>query len=395
MAKKSKAKKVNLPAAPEAPIYPDLTLGMLRDFGLPDTLAKPLFTAVTAMRGGKSLREANFVAWLVKVNLPHAHLKMIDAAGNVHFTVPTLSGEPSKTIFAAHTDTVQHTGGSNKAVFDGQYIRAVDQPLGADDGAGVALLCYMMASGVPGRYIFTRQEETGGIGAQFIADTMTNLLKKYDRAICFDRAGNDEIITVQGGTRCASSDFAEALSVALQDQNLLYVESKHGVYTDCKEWIGHVPECVNLSVGYKSQHGAKEHLDLQHFIELALAVIKLDWESLPTHRSLAKLDMSYVRLNFEDVKGSTKSKAKGYATIANQRVSALEDAIFDFYWGKQGDLRNMLVNRLAVVYGIDYEDANKHVSMTKLKEHQVDAIDYNMLDSDILDYLLQFTAVPV
>ena len=98
------------------------------------------------------------------------------------------------------------------------------------------------------------------------------------------RAGTEEIVTVQGGQRCASSEFAEALSVAFQDEGMLYAESVNGVYTDCKEWADLVVECCNLSVGYAKQHGPNETLDLEHLRTLAAAVINIEWENLPTVR---------------------------------------------------------------------------------------------------------------
>ena len=174
---KSKAKTVAAqPAASPAPapkkivrpVLPELKYEDLTSYGMPEELATPLYQAVTTMRGGESVAEANFVAWLLTYCTQFASLRMVDAAGNVHFTIPTPQGKDSKTLFVAHTDTVHYTGGKNKVGFDGAMLHGVDEPLGADDGAGIAILCFMMSKGVPGRYIFTRQEESGGVGAKFI-----------------------------------------------------------------------------------------------------------------------------------------------------------------------------------------------------------------------------------
>ena len=142
---KSKAKAVTAqPAASSAPApekiarpaLPELKYEDLTSYGMPEELATPLYQAVTTMRGGESVAEANFVAWLLTYCTQFAKLRMVDAAGNVHFTIPTPQGKDAKTLFVAHTDTVHYTGGKNKVGFDGAMLHGVDEPLGADDGAG-------------------------------------------------------------------------------------------------------------------------------------------------------------------------------------------------------------------------------------------------------------------
>ena len=238
------------------------------------TLHVPLFRALSVMRPSGSKEEAQFRAWLATTS---PDLERIDEAGNLHFKI----GE-SETIFAAHTDTCHHKGGLNTYTIEGGFIRANEDCLGADDGAGIAILCHMMSHRIPGRYIFTTGEEVGGLGARYLEENFD--FTPYKRSICFDRAGTSEIITVQGGERLASSEFAEALSVAFQEQDLLYVESENGVFTDNALWGDKVAESVNLSAGYFAQHGPNEFLDLTHLEALAAAVIKIDWEALPTCR---------------------------------------------------------------------------------------------------------------
>lgn len=241
------------------------------------TLREPLARVLSVKRMSGSAEEAEFRVWLVKRYVDS--LKMVDEAGNLWFEIGK-----SRTLFAAHCDSVHHTTGANKFTVEDGVIHAKEECLGADDGAGVAILCHMLSSKVPGTYVFTTQEEVGGVGAKYIKDNFHHLLSNFDRSICFDRAGFDEIITVQGGARCASTEFAEALASALLSENLKYKESVHGVYTDNRDWCNEIFECVNLSVGYDSQHGPNESLDLIHLEALAKAVVKLDWEALPTVR---------------------------------------------------------------------------------------------------------------
>lgn len=258
---------------------------------------KILFEALSTKRGHETQTEAQFVAKLIKHLASFGkHPVRIDAAGNIYYK----QGE-TKTLFVAHTDTVHRRNGANSMKLYKQAnvrfkkvsveslekactVTADGDALGADDGAGVAILCHMLTSDVPGCYIFTRGEECGGIGATFIAENHTQFLSKYDRAICFDRRGYSDVITHQGGTRCASDAFGQAVADALNDNDLLYEPSDEGVYTDCKEFIDFVPECINISTGYHSEHGEREWLNLTHWRKLAQAAVSIDWESLPTER---------------------------------------------------------------------------------------------------------------
>ena len=114
---------------------------------------------------------------------------------------------------------------------------------------------------------------------------MPDLLQQFDRAVAFDRAGYYDVITHQGGRRCCSDAFADALSTQLADLGLLYGPCSGGVYTDTAEFTGDVPECTNLSVGYKGQHGDKEEQDVEFLELLADALVRVQWESLPTKRN--------------------------------------------------------------------------------------------------------------
>lgn len=404
----------HVPAAkPSKPVLPSLTLQHLLAHGLPDPLAVPLFKAVTTMRGGESVAEANFVAWLLAYCSHYATLRMVDAAGNVHFTIPTATGQASTSIFVAHTDTVHRSGGPNNVGIDGSEIHAVDEPLGADDGAGIAILCYMMYNKVPGRYIFSRQEESGGVGAKFIKENLSGVLKNYNRAIAFDRRGTSEVIIMQGGSQCASDEFGEALADALNEHGMLYTTSEKGVYTDTKEFRGVVPECVNIATGYYQEHGSSEHLDLDHFTLLALAAAKIDWENLPTVRDpKAKdpydFDDDFGMHRWMGGYGSAGSKAQtaaklqattvvpktqtAYDALYDNRMSPLEDAVFDWYWGRKIPLVDLLVEKLAKQNGITEIEARGFIKIDKLREAQVDAMDFKNEDLVLSEMIKIVTA---
>lgn len=247
-------------------------------------IVRTLERALSRKRPHNTFEVSNFTAWLFE-QLP-AELKSftsVDGAGNLHVDA---RGTGSRTLFIAHVDTVHRDTGVNKIKKTATHWYANGAPLGADDGAGCAMLMHLIHSGTRGYYIFSQGEECGGIGAKFIANNSSALLKQFDRAIAFDRRGIDSVISHQGMGRCASDKFCQALASALNEHNdnLMYSPDDTGVYTDTAEFTDDIPECTNISVGYYNEHGDRENLDIVHFAALAVACAKLDWEALPVDR---------------------------------------------------------------------------------------------------------------
>lgn len=189
----------------------------------------------------------------------------VDFCGNIH--VDMRDDSSNKTLFTCHVDTVHRKDGDNTFMYMGQYMLASTQgqPLGADDGAGVALLLHMIDNRVPGYYVFFQGEEKGGIGSSWLALNDQELLSNFDRAITFDRKGTHSVITHQMCGRSCSDDFAYDLSDALNKEceDFMFVPDDTGVYTDTAEFVNLIPECTNISVGYFSEHTPSEKLDLE------------------------------------------------------------------------------------------------------------------------------------
>jgi hypothetical protein len=247
-------------------------------------LYKTLARALSMMRPHNSEGTKRLTDWLETSarTLPNAMIGR-DAIGNLH--VDTRLNPSNRTLFVAHVDTVHRKEGPNKIRKTATHWHADGAALGADDGAGVAMLMHLLHSGVPAYYVFTQGEECGGIGATWLADNWKDGLAKFDRAIAFDRRGIDSVITHQGRGRCCSDAFGDALSAALnEDMTLMYLPDNSGVYTDTAEFIDIIPECTNISVGYYSEHSDKESIDIIHFQELAKRVARIDWDALPTDR---------------------------------------------------------------------------------------------------------------
>jgi len=215
-------------------------------------------------------------------HLPHGYFK--DNHGNYYLKI----GQ-SRTAFTCHLDTacktqvtVNHKIDKNIISTDGKSI------LGADDKAGMTVLLYMIEKNVPGLYCFFIGEEVGCIGSGKASEDSQFL--NYDRMISFDRRGTKSVITFQSSKRCCSDDFANELSNRLNKWGMSMEPDSTGVYTDSAEFVGVIPECTNISVGYYREHTTFEHQDIEHLIKLCIAVTKIDWETLPVKRDNNKTE---------------------------------------------------------------------------------------------------------
>ena len=284
-------------------------------------LYKTLARALSMKRPHNSEGTIRLTQWL-EDHAPRGAKVKRDAIGNLH--IDTRKSDANRTLFVAHVDTVHRTAGPNKIAKDTTHWRADGAALGADDGAGVAMLMHLMHSGVAAYYVFTQGEECGGIGASWLADNWKDGLAEFDRAVAFDRRGIDSVITHQGRGRCCSDAFAEALSDALNaDETLMYLPDDTGVYTDTAEFIEVIPECTNISVGYMHEHSDRESLDILHFAALAQRVVAIDWDALPTDRD--PLDVEPVDAWWMgDWAGSKATSVRSSSSFA-ERWHQLED----------------------------------------------------------------------
>ena len=312
-------------------------------------LHKTLARALSMKRPHNSEGTRRMTDWLEASarTLPNAMIGR-DKAGNLH--VDTRLNSSNKTLFVAHVDTVHRKEGPNKIRKTATHWHADGAPLGADDGAGVAMLMHLLHAGVPAYYIFTQGEECGGIGAKHLANNWQDGLAKFDRAIAFDRRGIDSVITHQGYGRCCSDVFAQALADELcADMTLMYLPDDTGVYTDTAEFVDIIPECTNISVGYYNEHSERESLDILHFQALAERVAKIDWDMLPTDRDPTVYESKYdswinTSLDSIDSKyGGWINTARGGTTSVNSFSSSSDwksyhhlvddnDALDDTQW---------------------------------------------------------------
>lgn len=223
---------------------------------------------------------------------------MVEVAGNDKGELPPI-------LFSSHVDTVHSKGGRQKVCFDvglGLVYKDDNEPLGADDAAGVWLMLQMIDAGVPGRYLFHRGEECGGKGSKVVAEHHKDVLEGIKYAVAFDRKADCSIITFQRGGRCCSDAFATELGKRLTARMPHHKGSPRytlgpddtGVYTDTAEYTRVIPECTNVSVGYYDEHSGKEQQDLEFLLALRDAVVGPElWADLPAERDPTKTESKY------------------------------------------------------------------------------------------------------
>lgn len=350
-----------------------------------NALITTLDRALSTCRPHSGSGVVHFTQWLLE-NLPD-HLSesaWFDACGNLH--IDARIEEAHRTLFIAHVDTVHHHDGKNAINKTEAKWSAgtAKQCLGADDGAGVALLMHMLHNGVPAYYIFSQGEEVGGIGAKFLAETYPTILAEFDRAIAFDRKGIDSVITHQASGRCCSDDFAQALAGALNDaagDEGFFAPDSTGVYTDTAEFTELIPECTNISVGYSGAHGDKESLDMVFFRMLADVVTRIDWDVLPTSRDpYAMPDPSEYATTFGH--GAFNSIPVGWSWDDDKSARAgetytYEDEVLDALDDAQRGMYRNLIDMIAeTVSPLDPSVAKKQINKSRLDEAAIDwAID--------------------
>lgn len=216
----------------------------------------------------------------------------LDGFGNVWAMVPKRVNAGPDVLWSCHVDTVHASGGRQGVRFadDGQTVELVKRKagrcLGADDGAGLWLMLEMIRAKVPGGYVFHRGEEKGRLGSCYVVECEPERLQGWDACIAFDRREYQDIITHQLGERCASEAFAASLSAALNEtgRGLKYRADDTGSYTDSYSYMGVIPECTNVSVGYSGEHGPRETLDALHVWRLRAALVSADFSGLVIDR---------------------------------------------------------------------------------------------------------------
>ena len=214
-----------------------------------------------------------------------------DAYGNHILAI----GNRPNVLWSCHTDTVHKRAGHQRIARDAFGNATLGDNtgsncLGADDTAGVWLMLEMIRAQTPGLYVFHRAEEIGGKGSAYIARSTPKLFDDIDCAIALDRKGTDSVITHQG-TRCCSDQFANSLADLLgRDWRL----DQDGIFTDTANYVNHVGECTNISVGYSGAHGPAERLNIDHLLTLRDTLCTLPQANLVIDRAPGDEDPDWL-----------------------------------------------------------------------------------------------------
>jgi hypothetical protein len=193
----------------------------------------------------------------------------------------------SKVLMSCHTDSVHTVGGKQKVEVARNGIVSLSRRewisncLGADDAAGVYAALRLIEAGVPATFIFHRDEECGGWGSQWLADYSGDWLSTFDVCLALDRRGTQDIIVTQCWDKCASCEFASCLAEQLDMGH----RAADGIFTDSANYTDLIPECSNLSVGYRHEHTVKETLNLHYLEAVIRRLITVDWSAIPVARS--------------------------------------------------------------------------------------------------------------
>lgn len=211
-------------------------------------------------------------------------------------------GANDTVLFCAHTDTV--TAGVfdySKITRKGGLWSGKGSNIGADDKAGMAIICTMMMSGVSGHYVFFDGEEVGCTGSNEFVRSYSHILDGITHAIAFDRGGCHDVITHQGCGMTCSVECAQGIADLLNDNTgMTFTPCDQGILTDTLTLSRAYPkmECTNISVGYTGAHSYAETQDVEHMSNLAAKCVSVGdaWSTLP----VAEHDAGYA---FDDFYG--------------------------------------------------------------------------------------------
>ena len=238
----------------------------------------------------------------------------------------------SRVMWSCHTDTIHSKDGMQELHFEQGFVYSKDRNcLGADCTTGVWLMVNMIRAGVPGIYIFHRDEETGMRGSSHIAKTYGNELAQHiDYAVAFDRYGYDSIITHQMFERGCSQAFTDSLAGIL---DMDFKADDGGVYTDTYSYIDIISECTNISVGYFSQHTMKERQDILFAETLVQKLMRFDESKLVSKRDPSVKEVSeddWVKQYYDRMYKSDDDEIWGMADVVRMYPEEAAKILLDY-----------------------------------------------------------------
>lgn len=224
--------------------------------------------------------------------LPKGYHK--DSVGNYYVEVGN-----SETLFECHLDTAGHEYEKVTHVIEGDLIKTDGSTiLGGDNKAGMVILLSMIKERKPGTYYFFIGEERMGKGSHEIFESNPDYFRQFDRCIAFDRRGYGSVVNIQFGRPCCSPEFEEAVIKKLEGNGISWdPNGSRGMGTDNAILMDVIPEVTNISSGTFNEHHTNEYVDIDYTYKLFKAVMKINWEDLPTVRIAMDSSEYYESLN--------------------------------------------------------------------------------------------------
>lgn len=168
---------------------------------------------------------------------------------------------PNRPLVCAHLDQVGHQSPCVEVVQQGRILRGKNGDesagLGADDKNGVWIILNLLKKHGEGiSFLFSTQEECGGMTDVFMESLGRELTDTIPYALVFDRKGGGDIIGVDNNY--CMPDLED--EIAALGEQFGYRPSPGGK-SDCNR-IAEYVACVNLSCGYYSAHTDQEYTNI-------------------------------------------------------------------------------------------------------------------------------------
>jgi tripeptide aminopeptidase len=188
---------------------------------------------------------------LNRMGIPYTCNKL----GNIYRLLP---GVP---IVSAHLDQVGVLPLTQCGIQGG--IISGDANLGADDKNGLWICLDLLEKRPELNFIFTVQEESGGVGARAILAAHEDLLASCPYCLIFDRKGGGDIIGTSN--YYCDTDLERACASIGTDYGF---SPAMGVWCDADTWRDTIA-CVNLSCGYHNAHTEQEYTVIAELLNSA------------------------------------------------------------------------------------------------------------------------------
>lgn len=263
----------------------------------------------------QSGQEKNVQKYIISYLTKHGIEFDIDKKGNIY----NISND-GKPLLSAHMDTVQ----DNADEMFAKFIEIKDDivkgygVIGGDDKCGIYVILDLLVNGHEDvNFLFSVQEETGGIGSNYFVQEQN--LGHIPYGLVLDRMGGTDIL-------CENHDYGtpEFEHVLLSMGIPFGFSVGYGTFSDA-DYLSDQISCANISVGYHNAHTKHEYVvlsELQNTINFVHSVI------------------SYLDINFDapDKKFSYGAGIYGnYGTYGNYQHYGESGTVHDYTYDEFDD----------------------------------------------------------